>query len=155
MSQKNRLSGEITLRFEDEVNLLAHMKSVFSQAWDLAQELYPTTKIKFSGLCGLDLNRSNGMCGYHKLQQVIDNVIESINQFIVELNFRAGAYQPKLTSKVHKRSKKHGHRKQYRLLDDGIHPGTTVLKDWSKNIYNLFNLLEGDRGFGSTPIVSK
>lgn len=142
MSQKNRQSGEITLRFSNEAELWTSMKSAFLEAWELAHEFYPSYKIMFAGLCGLDLNRCNGLYGYHLLQPIIDNVIVSINQFIVELNFRAGVYQPKLTGKIHKRSRKHGHRNQYRLLDDGIHPGKTVLMDWSKNITNLFSLLQ-------------
>lgn len=142
MSQKNRRTGVISLRLVNEADLLASMKTAFLSAWELAQQLYPTCRIMFSGLCGLDLNRANGWFGYHLHQPIIDNVIEGINQYIVELNFRAGVFQPKMTGKVHKRSKKLGHRNQYRLLDDGVHPGTIVLKDWSKNITNLFNLLE-------------
>lgn len=142
MTQKNRRTGEISLRFSHEDALLQHMKDVFTSAWDLARLSFPSSKITFSGLCGADLNRSNGLDGYHPLQPVIDNVISHLNQYIVELNFRFGAYQPKLTSKVHKRSKNHGFRNQYRLLEDGIHPGPIVLKDWSKNIFNLFKLLE-------------
>lgn len=148
MSRKDRRTGEISLQFENESILLNHMQQVFSDALDLAHELYPSSKIMLSGLCGLDLNRCNGMFGYHRLQPVIDGVIEALNQFIVDLNYRIGAFQPKLTSKVHKRSKKQGHQNQYRFLDDGIHPGTIVLQNWGKNIFNLFSLLE--RGSASS-----
>lgn len=155
MSQKNRRTGEVTLRFTTEEDLLVSMKSDFLRAWELAHELYPTYKIIFSGLCGLDLNCCNGLPGYHRLQPVVDSVIGSINQFIVELNFRAGVFQPKLTSKVHRRSNKYGCRNQYRLLDDGIHPGITVLKDWSKNISNLLRLLEAPPALPQSPAKKK
>lgn len=85
MSQKNRQTREITLRFDNEENLLTHMKSVFYEAWELAHNLYPNVNVMFAGLCGLDLNCCNGLYGYHRLQPVIDNVIDLLNQFIVEL----------------------------------------------------------------------
>lgn len=118
------------------------MKSVFLSSWEFAQATYPNSKVMFSGLIGIDLNHCNRLYGYHPLQPIVDNVITKINQYIVDLNFRAGVFQPKLTSKVHKRSKSCGHRNQYRLLDDGIHPGPIVLNDWGKNISTLFRLME-------------
>lgn len=144
MSNKDRRSGKITLVTRDEMALLDHMKSAFTAAWETAHELYPHKQVIFSGLCGMDLNRYNGLTGYHPDQHKIDNVIHLLNHHIVDLNFRSGVYQPKLTSKVHRRSNSHGHRNQYRLLLDGIHPGPVVLKDWAKNINSLFNLLQAN-----------
>lgn len=98
--------------------------------------------VMFSGLGGMDINRYNGYAGYHATQPIIDRVIEQLNYHIVDLNFHADVYQPKLTSKIHRRSKRTGHRNQYRLLVDGIRPGSVVLTDWAKNISTLFQLLE-------------
>lgn len=141
LSIKDRRSGKIQLVSSNEGELLDHMKSAFTSAWDLAHEMYPRQHVIFSGLCGMDINRYNGLEGYHDDQPLIDRVIESVNHHIVELNYRAGVYQAKMTSKIHKRSKTNGHRNQYRLLTDGIHPGPVVLRDWGKNVTVLYKLL--------------
>lgn len=141
MSTKDRRTGQIRLVFEDHDELLGHMCAVFTAAWIKAREMYPQCQVIMSGLCGMDINKYNGLPGYHSHQSVVNRVIEQLNHHIVDLNFRAGAYQPKLTTKVHKKSNKYGHRNQYRLLTDGIHPGVLVLKDWGKNISSLYSLL--------------
>lgn len=138
LTSKDRRTGRIQLVSSNESELLGHMKSAFTTAWEMAREMYPSQHVIFSGLCGMDINRYNGLVGYHSDQPVIDRVIDLLNHHVVNLNFRAGVYQPKLTSKIHKRSNTNGHRNQYRLLTDGIHPGPVVLRDWSKNISTLF-----------------
>lgn len=140
MSIKHHRHG-IELVYTSEPELLNHMCTVFTSAWEMARSLFPSSIVIFSGLCGMDLNRYNGFPGYHIHQPTIDRVIEQLNHHITDLNFRAGVFLPKLTSKVHRRSRSAGHRNQYRLLTDGIHPGPVVLSDWGKNIVNLYKLL--------------
>lgn len=141
MSIKDRSSGSIDLVYKNEVELLDHMCLAFTTAWELARSMYPGKDVIFSGLCRMDLNKYNGFGGYHPHQPIIDSVIEQLNHHITGLNYQAGVYLPKMTSKVHKRNNRKGHRNQYRLLPDGIHPGPVVLKDWATNIHNLFKLL--------------
>lgn len=140
MSIKDPSTGHIDLVTKNETELLDHMCSALTSAWEQARVMYPGKEVIFSGLCGMDLNKYNGLEGYNSHQRVIDSVIDQLNHYIVSLNYQAGVYQPK-TSKVHKRSNHKGHRNQYRLLSDGIHPGPVVLKDWAASILNLFKLL--------------
>lgn len=140
MTFKDKDTGTIQLITTNEVDLLGHMTSTFNKAWETTHEMYPSCQVMFSGLCGMDINSYNGYGGYHPTQPIIDRVIAQLNYHTTDLNFRAGVYQPKLTSKI-RRSNHVSHRNQYCLLIDGIHPGGVVLADWAKNISSLFQLL--------------
>lgn len=134
ISVKNHTTRHIRPRYLSSNDLLQHMRMVLNSAFEYAVELFPNSNIAFGGLCGINLNMYNRQPGTHTLQGVIDNMIDQYNFEVKSLNIRNGLVHPTLTSKVHKRSSRHGNHNQYYLLNDGVHPGHVVLKDWARNI---------------------
>lgn len=134
LTVKNHVTRHIRPRFSTSSDLLDHMRTVLNNAHDYAVDLFPDSLIAFGGLCGVSLNMYNGLLGTHRQQGVIDGILDQFNFEVKAMNIRSGLIHPTLTSKIHRRSNSHGNRNQYYMLYDGVHPGHSVLKDWSRNI---------------------
>lgn len=130
---KNHVTRHIRPRHLSSNDLLQHMRSVLNSSSEYAMELFPDSYIAFGGLCGVSLNMYNRLPGIHVHQGSIDDMIDQYNFEVKSMNIRNGLVHPTLTSKIHKRSRQ-GNRNQYYLLNDGVHPGHIVLKDWARNI---------------------
>lgn len=134
MTYKDTTAQDVKLRFTSYYPLLNHLSEKFSTARSLVSTRYPSLKVAFGGLCGMDLNRYNGLLGRSYYQSVIDMVIVAINLQIEEDNIANRLIHPTLTRKIHKRSRKQGIRNQYRLLYDGLHLSPIINEEWARNI---------------------
>lgn len=135
----DRLTRRVTLRHETFDELLTHMLDTFRQAREETNLKFPNIKIAFGGLCGIDINRYNGLQSFSNLQHIIDDTVHLLNYSIKTDNIASGLIHPTLTSRVHIiRSPKHKRRNQYRLLVDGIHLSETLYEDWAKNIRRFY-----------------
>lgn len=113
----------------------AIIPSITSIRSDLHSE-FPELTVMFSGIIGMNLNHYNALPGFHQHQWSFNEAIIEINRLIAANNTSAGAPHPHLTSKVHKWHKGRP-RHQYRLLPDGLHPGTEVVENWTKVLVEL------------------
>lgn len=135
----NRSTHKIRLRYDTFDELLTHMLELFRLAREKTNLLFPTTKVAFGGLCGLDIDRYNGLQSFSNLQHVIDDTVHLLNYSIKTDNIAHGLIHPTLTSRVHiVRSSMHKRGNQYRLLSDGIHLSETLYVDWAKNIRRFY-----------------
>lgn len=135
----NRSTRKITLRHETFDDLLTHMLDVFRMAREATNVKFLTTKIAFGGLCGMDINRYNGLQTFSSLQHIIHDTVHLLNYSIKTDNIAHGLIHPTLTSKVHiVGSPMHKRRNQYRLLTDGIHLSETLYLDWARNIRRFY-----------------
>lgn len=98
---------------------------------------FPDLKVSFGGLIGFDLNAINGIPGYSPLQHMITDAFLELNSSIRDNNVAAGVLHFYLTSKVYKWHKGRI-RAQYRLLPDGLHPGSIVLRNWGHSIKKIW-----------------
>lgn len=134
----NCVTRQISLRFQTLGELLEHMISVFREARTMATAKFPSLKISFGGLCGIDLDRYNGYNSFNSLQSVIDDTIHLLNYHIKTDNVQHGTIHPTLTSRVHIVRSTKPRRNQYRLLTDGVHLGETLYLDWARNIRRYY-----------------
>lgn len=134
MTYKDHIARDVKLRFTSHYHLLNHLSEKFSSARLLVSTRHPHLRVAFGGLCGMDLNRYNGLPGHSEYQSVVDSVIVSINLQIEEDNIANHVIHPTVTRKIHKRSRKQGIRNQYRILYDGLHLSSIINKEWASNI---------------------
>lgn len=100
---------------------------------------FPNVKVAFGGLCGIDLNRYNGLTTFSPLQPIIDDTVHLLNYSIKTDNIANGLIHPTLTNRVHIiKSPMHKRQNQYRLLSDGIHLSEILYLDWARNIRRYY-----------------
>lgn len=135
----NRSTRKISLRHINLGDLLDHMIEVFSEARRQVTSKFPGIKIAFGGLCGIDLDRYNGLTSFSNLQPIIDDTVHLLNYQIKTDNVANGLVHPTLTSKIHiVRSRMPRRRNQYRLLTDGVHLSENLYLDWARNIRRFY-----------------
>lgn len=78
----NRVTRKITLRHNTLEDLLEHMIEVFKEARQHTNTSFPTIKVAFGGLCGIDIDRYNGLDSFNHLQPIIDNTVHLLNYHI-------------------------------------------------------------------------
>lgn len=139
LTTMNRLSRQVTLRYDNVGDLLEYMINIFRSARSTATEKFQGIKIGFGGLCGLDINRYNGFATFSPLQPVIDDTVHLLNFHIKTDNIQHGLVHPTLTSRVHIVRSKKPRRNQYRLFTDGVHLSENLYIDWAKNIKRLYD----------------
>ena len=104
-----------------------------------------TTPVILCTFPGVDLIRMNNKKarGHHPHQDMLNQGMLEINDYIVELNINRGFSTPMLSSAVHRCHKKcsDGKRK-YRhhlcRLEDGVHPTDSTLKYWASRLEEDF-----------------
>lgn len=135
----NRLTRRVSLRHDNVGDLLEYMISIFREARTVVVQKFPDIKVAFGGLCGIDINRYNGLSTFSNLQPVIDDTVHLLNFHIKTDNIQHGLVHPTLTSRVHIVRTHKPRRNQYRLLVDGIHLTEALYVDWAKNIRRFYN----------------
>ena len=105
-----------------------------------------TTPIVFCTFPGLDLIRANNKnaTGRHPQQNVLDEAMIEINDYIIDLNLDRGFSTPMLSAAVHRCHKRNWngtkkYRHHYCRLSDGVHPTTSTLTYWTKRLEEDFN----------------
>lgn len=129
----------VSLRYNSIGDLLEFMIGVFRDARMMVLQKFPGIKVAFGGLCGIDLDRYNGLLTFNTLQPVIDDTVHLLNYHIKTDNIQHGMVHPTITSRVHIVRSGKPRRNQYRLLSDGIHLTETLYLDWAKNIVRFYN----------------
>lgn len=135
----NKDTRKINLRHDSIGDLLEYMTWVFRDARALATQKFPHIKVAFGGLCGIDIDRYNGLPTFSPLQHVIDDVVHLLNYHIKADNIQHGMVHPTLTSRVHITRARKPRRNQYRLLSDGVHLTEALYLDWAKNIMRFYS----------------
>lgn len=139
LTSMNKETRIISLRHDNIGDLLDHMISVFKNARELAIQKFPHIKVAFGGVCGIDIDRYNGLTTFSPLQPVIDDTVHLLNYQIKTDNIQHGLVHPTLTSRVHITRSKKTRRNQYRLLSDGVHLTEALYMDWARNIVRFYN----------------
>lgn len=134
----HRPTRTISLRFCVENDIVQNVISTMDRLRGELYALFPTLKVSFGGLIGLDLNASNGTPGRSPQQDLITRAFITLNRAILDSNVAANVPHLYLTSKVYKWHKGRL-RCQYRLLTDGLHPGPVILDDWAKSISKVWS----------------
>lgn len=79
----DRDTRSVSLRYDNIGELLEYMIDVFRNARMKVLQKFPGIKVAFGGLCGIDIDRYNGLSTFHRLQPVIDDTIHLLNYHIV------------------------------------------------------------------------
>lgn len=135
----NRETRQVSLRYNSIGDLLEHMIGVFRDARATVLQKFPNIKVAFGGVCGIDIDRYNGLPTFNQLQPVIDDTVHLLNFHIKTDNIQHGLVHPTLTSRVHIVRSRKPRRNQYRLLCDGIHLSENLYMDWAKNIVRFYD----------------
>lgn len=98
LTTKDRITKMISPSLLTYADLCSHMISLFREARQRVTELFPDLRIAFGGLCGVNLNKYNGMTHFDPIQPVIDSTIETLNYAIKADNVRHDINHPTLTS---------------------------------------------------------
>lgn len=138
LTTKDRQTRKVSLRYNSVGDLLEYMIGVFRDARTMAIQKFPGMKVAFGGLCGIDIDRYNGLTTFNALQPVIDDTVHLLNYHIKTDNVQHGMVHPTITSRVHIVRSGRSRRNQYRLLCDGIHLTETLYIDWAKNIVRFY-----------------
>ena len=137
--------GIVHLPFDTKSELVS---ALTREARNILKELddLSTTPIVLCSFPGVDLIRVNNKTatGRHPQQEMLNEAILEINEYIVDLNLTRGFSTPMLSAAIHrchkKRSdgtKEYGH--HYCRLGDGIHPTASTLKYWKKRLEEDFH----------------
>ena len=102
----------------------------------------PTVLCTFPGVDLIRANNKNAT-GIHPQQELLNEGMIDINDFIVDLNLTRGFSTPMLSAAIHRchQRRKDGtkkYRHHYSRLDDGIHPTASTLQYWKKRLEEDF-----------------
>ena len=104
-----------------------------------------TTPIVMCAFPGLDLLKvnNNKAVGHHPQQDILNEAMIEINDYITELNLCRGFSTPMLSAAVHRchgRTKEgmKKYRHHYCRLTDGLHPSSSTLNYWTKRLEEDF-----------------
>ena len=136
--------GLISLPYETSKDIVddisRKIKALFKELD--ASSTTPTVLCTFPGA---DLIKANNRkaTGRHPQQNILNEAMIEINDFILDLNLTRGFSTPMLYSAVHRchRKGKDGSRKyrhHYCRLEDGIHPSHSTLDFWVKRLQEDF-----------------
>lgn len=133
LTHKNRRNGMVILIYYDPFELANFVIRLINRMRLRLISLFPTTKICFGGIIGINLNKYNKLEGFSPYQWIIDEAIRQINAYLRLLCQQSQLYYPRLTSKVHAyyRGKP---KNNYRLLYDGLHLGPILCHNWVTSI---------------------
>lgn len=133
LTHKNRHNGTVLLIYYDPFELANHIIRLVNRMRIRLTRSFPTTKICFGGVIGMNLNKYNKLDGISPYQWILDEAIRQINAYLRLLCQQSQLYYPRLTSKVHAyyRGKP---KNNYRLLSDGLHLGPIVCYSWVTSI---------------------
>ena len=137
--------GTVTLPFDTKEDLI---DAVTRAAKNILKELddLVTTPIVLCTFPGVDLIKVNNKnaTGRHPQQEMLNEAMVEINEYIVDLNLTRGFSTPMLSAAIHRCHKKrmdgtrkYGH--HYCRLDDGIHPTASTLNYWKKRLEEDFH----------------
>ena len=137
-------SGLIYLPFDTKDSIV---EATTRQVWTTLKELDDcfTTPIVMCTFPGLNLIRANNKNakGHHPQQDILNEAIIEINEYIIDLNLSRGFSTPLLAAAIHRcHGKRRDGTKRYRhhycRLQDGVHPSDSTLRYWSKRFEEDF-----------------
>lgn len=77
---------------------------------------------------------------YAIMQERLNEILHSLNNFITELNTRNGVFTPFLHSPVMKQRKNGNFKYSYSKLVDGVHPSSELSKVWSDRMSKAISM---------------
>ena len=136
--------GLVYLPFDTTEEIVSSLTGIIRSTFKELDDLFTTPIIlcTFPGAELIKVNNKNAQ-GRHPQQNLLNEAMIKLNDFIVELNFTRGHSTPMLCSAVHRCHKrnKDGSEKylhHYCRLDDGIHPTQSTLNFWAKRFQEDF-----------------
>ena len=137
-------SGLIYLPFDTKDSIIEATTRVIGTTLKELDDLV-TTPVVMCTFPGVDLIRANNKNakGHHPQQNLLDEAMIEVNEYIVDINLSRGFSTPMLSAAIHRchGKKKTGqkiYRHHYSRLEDGVHPSDSTLKYWSKRLEEDF-----------------
>ena len=113
--------------------IFVRLKTVLAEIETIFKRDFPTVRITFCPLYGLDVGRYNKSPLPYRYQDSLDQAIILINSHISRTNARNRSRTPFLCNVIHRlRPKHHIYIHLYERLIDGLHPGGLALKKISE-----------------------
>lgn len=97
LTTMDRVTHKVSLQHDSVGDLLEYMIGVFRDARATVLQKFPQIKVAFGGLCGIDIDRYNGLSSFSPLQHVIDDTIHLLNYHVKTDNIQHGLVHPTLT----------------------------------------------------------
>ena len=109
--------------------LFARLKGRIQDIEIALKREFPTVRIVFCPLYGLDIGRYNKAHSTYRYQETLNQAVPMINAYISRVNERNRVRTPFYCNAIHRyRPKKKTYVHLYERLVDGLHPGDQALK---------------------------
>ena len=145
-----KTQGTVSLPYDTEEEIYQTTKDLYKAViTDL--DKYDSTPVVLCPVVGIDLNMANTHPSEearkkrkrgkrHPKQDILDNAIIRINEYIQLLNTERGHRTPETASVIHRHhGKGEGYKHNYGKLIDGVHPNESTLRYWGKRLDETYS----------------